>query len=79
MPGTVGTSPHLLLDGQCRTIATMLTYGESPMASQFEPRRQGRILHATLQLGDIELIGADVLPQDYRKPQSAIFWRRDAW
>jgi PhnB protein len=51
------------------TIVTMLTYGESPMASQVDPQWHGRIIHATLQLGDLELIGADVMPQDYRRPQ----------
>ena len=42
-------SPHLCFNGQCRTafekyqqilggtITTMLTYGESPMASQVDP------------------------------------------
>jgi PhnB protein len=74
-------SPHLCFDGQCRTasaayqqilggtIQTMLTYGESPMAAQVEPLWHDRILHATLQFGDIELTGVDLLPADYRKPQ----------
>jgi PhnB protein len=74
-------SPHLIFDGQCRsaflmyqrilggTIATMLTYGESPLATQVDARWHGRIVHATLELGDLELTGADVLPQDYRRPQ----------
>jgi len=74
-------SAHLTFDGQCRsafltyqqilggTIVTMLSYGESPMAPHVEPQWHGRIAHATLQLGDLELTGADVMPQDYRKPQ----------
>ena len=74
-------SPHLCFDGQCRAafatyqqilggkIQTMLTYGESPMASQVEARWHDRILHASLQFGDIELSGVDLLPRDYRKPQ----------
>ncbi|MEQ1546117.1 VOC family protein [Methyloglobulus sp.] len=74
-------SPHLCFNGQCRTafehyqrifgghITTMLTYGESPMASQVDPELYGHIVHATLQLGDIELTGVDQLPCDYGKPQ----------
>jgi PhnB protein len=57
---------HRILGG---AIQTMMTYGESPMASQFEPKWHSRILHATLSLGDAELMGADVLSHDYRKPQ----------
>ena len=74
-------SPHLCFNGQCRTafekyqqilggtITTMLTYGESPMASQVDPEWHDRIVHATLQLGDVELTGVDQLPRDYSKPQ----------
>ena len=74
-------SPHLCFDGRCRsafvayqkilggTIQTMLTYGESPMAAQVDPHLHDRILHATLQFGDIELTGTDVLPANYSKPQ----------
>ncbi len=74
-------SPHLCFDGQCKvaflhyqqllggTIVTMLTYGESPMAADVETRWHDRIVHATLQFGELELIGADLFPDDYRKPQ----------
>ncbi|MBE1162512.1 VOC family protein [Dyella acidiphila] len=74
-------SPHLTFDGQCKAaflayqkilggqIMTMLTYGESPMASQVDGQWHGRIIHATLALGDIELTGADAFPHGYTKPQ----------
>jgi PhnB protein len=74
-------SPHLCFDGQCRTafehyqrilggsIKTMLTYGDSPMASQINPEWHGRIVHATLELGSVELTGVDQLPHEYSKPQ----------
>jgi len=77
----VRISPHLMFDGQCRdafaayqkilggNMTTLLTYGESPMAAQVDRQWHDRIVHATLELGSIELTGADVLPQDYRKPQ----------
>jgi PhnB protein len=74
-------SPHLIFDGQCRRalqdyqrifggrITTMLTYGGSPMASQFDPLYHDRIVHATLVIGEVELTGVDVFPSDYRIPQ----------
>ena len=74
-------SPHLCFDGRCRaafaayqkilggTIQTMLTYGESPMAAQVDPNWHDRIVHATMQFGDIELTGVDLLPKDDREPQ----------
>ena len=74
-------APHLTFDGQCReaiqmyqqifggTIATMLTYGDSPIASQIDPRWHSRIVHATLQFGESEFTGADLMPHDYRKPE----------
>jgi PhnB protein len=74
-------SPHLCFDGQCReamqfyqrilggTIQTMLTYGESPMASSTDPRWHERIVHATLVLDEIELTGVDVISGPYHRPQ----------
>ena len=74
-------SPHLCFDGQCReaiqlyqsilggTIETMLTYGESPMASSTDPRWHDRIVHATLVLDGVELTGVDMIPGSYRQPQ----------
>lgn len=79
--GIMHITPHLCFDGQCRAafaiyqqilggkIQTMLTYGESPMAARVESQWRDRILHASLQFGDIELTGVDLLPRDYRKPQ----------
>jgi PhnB protein len=76
----VRISPHLCFDGQCKAAflkyqqlfggaLSMLTYGESPMASTVDPQWHGRIVHATLRCDDVELAGADLLPRDYRKPQ----------
>jgi len=74
-------STHLIFDGKCEAafqfyerclggkILTMLTYGNSPMANQVPPEWSGKILHATLTVGDYTLMGADVLPEQYEKPQ----------
>lgn len=74
-------SPHLCFDGQCReamqlyqatlggTLQTMLTYGETPMASSLEPRWHDKIVHATLVLDEVELTGVDMIPGSYQRPQ----------
>ena len=74
-------SPHLTFDGQCKSaflayqkilggnVVTMLTYGESPMASTVDKQWHDQIVHAALTLGDIELTGADTSPQGFTKPQ----------
>jgi PhnB protein len=74
-------SPHLTYDGRCReafiayqsilggSLTTLMTYGESPLAGGVDPRWHDRIVHATLDLDGLELVGADVMPRDYRQPQ----------
>src|ERR1700733_109288 len=74
-------STHLIFGGQCEAafqfyerclggkILTMLTYGNSPMANQVPPEWGGKILHATLTVGDYTLMGAAVLPEQYEQPQ----------
>ncbi len=70
-------SVHLTFNGQCEaafrfyaqslgaTIATMLTYGDSPMAEQTPVEWRGKIIHATLILGDTTLAGVDLFGKDY--------------
>jgi len=77
---TMKLNPHLSFGGQCEDafqfyercfggkILTMLTYGNSPMAEQVPPEWRGKIVHATLTVGDSVLMGADVLPEQYEKP-----------
>ena len=72
---------HLSFDGQCEAafrtyqrllggeLATMLTYGASPMAKHTPAEMHDKILHATLKIGDQELLGADVAPSDFERPQ----------
>ena len=73
-------NPHLCFGGQCKAAflnyqklfggtLNLLTYGESPMAPDVDPQWRDRIVHATLQFDDVELVGADLLSHDYRKPQ----------
>ena len=74
-------SVHLCFDGQCeeafRTyqqvlggqLVTLLKYGDSPLAAQTPIEWQNRILHATLNLGVYELLGADLPSTEYGRPQ----------
>jgi PhnB protein len=74
-------TPHLNFNGQCRaaferyqavlggTIQIMLSYGESPLAGNYDARWHDLILHASLAFGDMELIGTDQFPDTYVPPQ----------
>lgn len=71
--------PHLHFGGDCRAamdfyhqvlggeIATMMTYGEGPPGLA-GPEWRDRILHATLKIGDEELLGSDSPPGGYQPP-----------
>jgi PhnB protein len=73
--------PHLTFDGQCQEafefyarclggkIVTMLTYANSPMAEQVPLEWQGKITHATLNVGENVLFGVDVVPEQYQAPR----------
>jgi PhnB protein len=74
-------NPHLVFNGQCEAafrfyeqclggkIITMLTWGSSPMAGEVPPESSGKILHATLNIGDSILNGADALSGQYEQPK----------
>lgn len=71
--------PYLSFDGTCfeaftfyaqllgGEIVGLLRFGERPELSS--PGWEDRILHATLRVGDQELLGADAFPDGYRMPQ----------
>jgi PhnB protein len=71
--------PYLHFGGDCRDamtfyqrvlggeIATMMTYGEGP-PDLVGPEWRDRILHATLKIGDEELLGSDAPPGRYQPP-----------
>lgn len=77
-------NPYLMFNGQCETafkfyeqclggkITTMMTHGESPepsMADQMPPEWRNKILHTSLTIGDIELMGSDCPPGYYEEPK----------
>lgn len=71
---------HLQFNGQCAEafsfyaeclpgkIGMMLTYADTPMASDVAPGFRSRIVHATLSIGDQILQGADTTPDRYQRP-----------
>jgi PhnB protein len=74
-------SPHLTFGGQCEAafkfyertlggkIITMLRYGNSPMPEQISPEWRGKIVHASLTVGDTVLVGADALSEHHQQPR----------
>ena len=72
---------YLNFNGQCAAafkfyeqllggkIATIMTYGESPLAGQSPPEWHDAILHVTLHVGDTVLMGSDAPPDRFEKPQ----------
>ncbi len=74
-------NPHLVFNGECEAafrfyekcfggkIVTMLTWAETPMAEQAPAGFGGKILHATLTVGDNMLAGSDSLPGSFEQPK----------
>jgi len=71
---------HLMFAGQCEAafrfyqhvlggqLATLMTYGESPLAAATDPNHHSWIFHATLALEGQELLGADVITKELARP-----------
>jgi PhnB protein len=74
-------SPHLSFNSQCQEAMEfyqrcfgaknlyMLTYGNSPMSDRVPPDWRGKILHATLDIGQSILTAGDTLPGQYQPPK----------
>jgi PhnB protein len=72
---------HLNFDSNCRAafeyyakclggkVKMAMTYGESPMALHLPAEDHGKVMHATLEIGDQLLTGADLPTGRYGKPQ----------
>ena len=51
------------------TIVNMFTWGGSPMEQDAPPEWAGKIMHASLTIGETLVLGADVHPNDYEQPR----------
>jgi PhnB protein len=72
---------HLIFNGQCEEAFTfyarrlggkvvlMMKHSDAPTPEPTPAEWREKILHATLALDGQELAGADVTPEQYRKPQ----------
>lgn len=71
---------YLTFNGQCAEaikfyeqaigakVLFKMTWGESPMAGELPAEMHNMIMHATLELGDGQLMCADSPPGSYEKP-----------
>jgi PhnB protein len=74
-------SPYLSFKGQCEEafnfyerclggqLGAIFRYGGSPMADQAPADWQDKIMHGSLTIGDLVLMGADVAPDQYEEPK----------
>lgn len=74
-------SPYLSFNGQCELAfrlyeqslggqcGPIFRYGGSPMADQVPPDWQDKIMHGSIAVGGLVLMGADVVPASYEEPK----------
>jgi PhnB protein len=75
------SNPYLGFNGQCEAafkfyehllggkITFIQTWGDSPACEHMPPEAHGFIMHATLDLGESTLMGADSPPGSYEEPK----------
>ncbi len=73
-------NPHLNFNGNCAEAYRFyeqhlgakplfsLTYGASPEAAKFPAEYADKIMHATIQIGDVVVMGCDTPPGFYQPP-----------
>ena len=74
-------NPYLTFNGDCETafkfyqqclrgeITMMMTHAGTPMEAHTPPEWHGKILHASLKIGDTVLMASDAPPDRYEKPK----------
>lgn len=74
-------NPYLSFNGQCEAalkfyeqvlggkVTFTQTWGDSPMCDQMPPETHKLIMHATMSLGDSQLMCADSPPEHYEQPK----------
>ena len=74
-------SPYLSFDGRCEAafrfyeqclggrLGVMFRYADSPMAGQVPADWQDKIMHGSVTIGDLLLMGADILPERFEAPR----------
>ena len=74
-------SPYLSFNGQCELAfrlyerslggqrGPIFRYGGSPMEDQVPPDWHDKIMHGSIAIGGLVLMGADVVPASYEEPK----------
>ena len=74
-------SPYLSFNGQCEqafafyeqclggSCGPVFRYGGSPMADQVPDDWQDKVMHASITVGGLVLMGGDVVPLAYEQPK----------
>ncbi|MGB3300566.1 MAG: VOC family protein [Phormidesmis sp.] len=74
-------NPSLSFNGQCAAAfkfyeqcldgkpGAMMTWGESPVADEVAPELRNKVMHTSLRVGDVELMGSDSSSAHYQTPQ----------
>lgn len=74
-------SPYLSFNGECErafslyehclgaTRRSIFRYGGSPMADQVPADWQGKVMHGSVTIGSLVLMGGDVVPDRYEEPK----------
>jgi PhnB protein len=80
----VKLNPYLAFNGSCaeafkfyETVfgakpVMAMTYGQSPMAAQTPPEMKDRVMHASITVGDVTLMGSDAPPHMYKPMQGIV-------
>ena len=78
---TLQVTPYLSFKGDCEAafqfyarclggeVGTLFRYGGSPMANQAPEEWQDKIMHGSLTIGELVLMGADIAPAGYEAPK----------
>ena len=74
-------TPYLSFNGNCAAafdfykellkgeITFKMTWGESPAAAEMPPEAASLVMHSTLVMGGVILMGADAIPGTYEQPK----------
>jgi PhnB protein len=74
-------SPYLSFKGDCEAafkfyaeclggrLEAFFRYGGSPMADQAPPGWSDKVMHGSIIIGDVKLMGGDVAPEQYEAPK----------
>jgi PhnB protein len=74
-------NPYLSFNGQCEAafkfyeqclggrLGAIFHYAGTPLADQVPPDWQDKVMHGSLAVGDLVLMGGDVAPDRYEEPK----------